>query len=153
MTLRNRAAVGLLVVLLVYYEIFRWIPLGRWNWGFRWPVRNDQFYPDIVIGLLLILFMIAFARRWPWGMWLGLGLLGLWAGVHFFDWWLPYLRSLPSNGARYRFYSQHTQILPVIGDHYPPDGGHAVLDLILYPTWIACLVAALSGNRASRQSG
>jgi hypothetical protein len=139
----SRAAVFLLFLLLLYYEVYRWIPLGKWNWQFRWPVQNDQFYPDIVIGMMLTIFLVAFLRTWRAGMWVGVALLGLWACVHFVDWWLPYLQSSASNYSRFSFYAPHTQILPVIGDHYPPDGGHAVLDFFLYPTWLACLVAAL----------
>jgi hypothetical protein len=44
----GRAAAFLLFLLLFYYEVYRWIPLGKWNWQVRWPVQNDQFYPDIV---------------------------------------------------------------------------------------------------------
>jgi len=54
MTSSNRLAVVSTTVLFCYYEIYRWIPLGPWNGEPRWPVRNDQFYPDIVIGLLLL---------------------------------------------------------------------------------------------------
>ena len=90
----------LLSLLLLYYEVYRWVPLGRWNWQFRWPVQNDQFYQDIVIGLLLALFVTAFMRLWRMGMWLAVLLLGLWVGVHFFDWWLPYIQSSASNYSR-----------------------------------------------------
>jgi len=77
--------------LLIYYEIYRWIPLGRWNWQFHWPVQNDQFYADIVIGLLLAFFFVAFLRFWLAVRWVAVVLLGLWVCVHFFDWWLPYI--------------------------------------------------------------
>jgi hypothetical protein len=141
---RRRTAVCLLFLLLLYYEVYRWLPLGKWNWQFRWPVQNDQFYPDIAIGLLLTFFLAAFIRAWRAGTWVSVFLLGLWGCVHFFDWWLPYLQSSASNYPRFSFYALHTQVLPVIGNHYPPDGGHAVLDLILYPTWLTCLLAAIS---------
>jgi hypothetical protein len=143
----SRAAVLLLSLLLLYYEVYRWIPLGRWNWQFRWPVQNDQFYPDIVIGLLLIFLLVAFLRGWGAGIWVGVALLGLWVCIHFFDWWLPYLQSSASNYSRFSFYAPHTQIFPVIGHHYPPDGGHAVLDFLLYPTWLVCLLAALYSRK------
>ena len=145
---RNRVAVFFLSLLFLYYEIYRWVPLGKWNWQFSWPVSNDQFYPDIVIGLLLILFVVAFVRSWRFAMWIGVVLLGLWVGVHFFDWWLPYLKGSASYYSRYSFYAPHSQILPVFGTHYPPDGGHAILDVILYPTWLACLIAALPRKKS-----
>ena len=105
-------------------------------------MQNDQFYPDIVIGLLLMFFVVAFFRSWRPAMWSAVALLGLWVGVHFFDWWLPYMQNSASNYARFSFYAPHTQLLPVIGHHYPPDGGHALLDFLLYPTWFVCLVAS-----------
>ena len=43
--------IGLLFRLL---RNIRWIPIGNLNGEFRWPVTNDQFFPDIVIGLLLV---------------------------------------------------------------------------------------------------
>ena len=141
-TRRSRTAGVLLSILLIYYEVYRWIPLGRWNWQFHWPVQNDQFYPDILIGLLLAFFSTAFMRSWRAVRWVAVALLGLWVCAHFLDWWLPYIQNSASNYSRFEFYAQHTQVLPVIGNHYPPDGGHAVLDFLLYPTWLACLAAA-----------
>ncbi len=146
--LRQPAAL-LLGALFLYYEIFRWLPLGRWNWQFHLPVSNDQFYPDLVIGALLLWFAWSFARQSRPGMVTASVLLSLWVVVHFFDWWLPYLRDLPQNAARFSFYHSHTQLLPVFGHHYPPDGAHTILDLILYPT---CLVALLATVNSSKRS-
>lgn len=146
---KSRVVAALLFSLLVYYEVYRWIPLGRWNWQFRWPVQNDQFYPDVVIGFLLILFVLAFLLQWRPGMWVSVVLLGLWVAIHFFDWWLPYLHDSPSNYPRYTFYAQHTQFLPVIGHHYPPDAGHTLLDFLLYPTWACCFLAVVSRRKDS----
>ena len=147
MVRKSRIAGLFLLILLTYYEVYRWIPLGRWNWQFTWPVQNDQFYPDIVIGLLLAFFAVAFFRVWRSAMWVAVALLGLWVCVHFFDWWLPYIQNSPSNYARFSFYAPHSQLLPVIDHHYPPDGGHALLDFLLYPTWLACLVASSSKKK------
>ena len=80
-------------------------------------------------------------------MWAGVALLGLWTTVHFFDWWLPYLQNRPENIGRYSFYQPHTQLLPVLDHHYPPDGGHTILDFILYPTFLVCLIAVLQQSR------
>ena len=148
----QRVPVLLLSLLLIYYEIYRWVPLGRWNWQFRWPVQNDQFYPDIIIGALLAAFIWSFVFGWRMGVWGSVVLLGLWAGVHFVDWWFPYFRDSAANYGRYSFYAAHTQILPVIDHHYPPDAGHAILDFILYPAWLACLVSALARRGATRQA-
>ena len=152
MSARSRTAVVLLTALLIYYEIYRWVPLGRWNGQFRWPVQNDQFYPDIVIGVLLTLFTLAFLRKWRAGRWACVVLLGMWVGTHFFDWWLPYIQNSAANYSRFSFYAAHTQLLPVIGHHYPPDGGHALLDFLLYPAWFACLLTVSSRKAVSRQA-
>jgi hypothetical protein len=139
----TRVALVMLFFLLVYYEAYRWLPLGRWNWQFRWPVHNDQFYPDIAIGALLVSFIFAFLRGWRAWKWVCVVLLGAWVCVHFFDWWLPYCQNSAANQARFSYYSAHTQVLPVIDRHYPPDGGHAILDFFLYPAWLACLAATV----------
>jgi hypothetical protein len=76
------------------------LPLGRWNAQFTFPVINDQFYPDIVIGLLLLWVASSFALRSPVVTGIGSALLILWVVVHSFDWWIPYARSLPQNLGR-----------------------------------------------------
>ena len=147
--MRKLASIAI-TTLLVYYEIYRWMPLGRWNWQFSMPVQNDQFYPDIVIGILLATFTWCFASNRRIGMLLASTLLTLWAVVHAFDWWIPYANDLPQNAGRYSFYQPHTQLLPVIGHHYPPDAGHAILDFILYPTVCLAIAATIRSVRRGR---
>jgi hypothetical protein len=146
-----RAAVAV-TVLFLYYEIYRWVPLGRWNWQFTWPVNNDQFYSDIVIGFLLVWIARSFARVRRVSMWIGTFLLALWTVVHLFDWWIRYAKNAPANHGRFSFYSQRTQILPVIADHYPPDAGHAILDFLLFPTVALALMASIASLRIDRPS-
>ncbi len=148
---RQLAAIAL-GLLLLYYEVFRWAPLGRWNGQFHFPVTNDQFYPDLVIGAPLLWFLWSFARASAPGMITACVLLSLWVVVHFFDWWLPYLRDLPQNAGRFSFYQSHTQLLPVIGHHYPPDAAHTILDLILYPTCTIAVFATATRKRPKRAS-
>lgn len=57
--------------LFSYYELFRWIPWGAWNGEWHFPVHNDQFYPDIVIGALLLWISYSFSRLRRVGMWTG----------------------------------------------------------------------------------
>jgi hypothetical protein len=144
----NKLAVVFIALLFGYYEVYRWIPLGPWNGEFHWPVNNDQFYPDIVIGLLLLWMVSTFRQRRIVAMWIGVLLLTLWLGVHLSDWWIPYLRGTGSERESfYRFYSARTQILPVIGTHRPPDGGHAILDLFVLSAFLFALWAALVDSR------
>ena len=146
----RQLAVALLGALFLYYEVYRWIPLGRWNGQFHLPVTNDQFYPDLVIGALLLWFLWSFARASKPGIVTACILLTLWVVAHTFDWWIPYLRDLPQNAARFSFYASHTQLLPVVGHHYPPDAGHAILDFLLFPTWVAVLIATIRPNPQPR---
>jgi hypothetical protein len=139
-------------ILFMYYEVYRWVPLRRWNWQFVWPVNNDQFYPDIVIGFLLVWIAWSFARVHRVSTWIGTSLLALWTAVHLFDWWIPYAKNAPENLGRFSFYSQRTQILPVIGGHYPPDAGHAILDFLLFPTFALALTATIANLRTGRPS-
>lgn len=149
MTRLNKAAAIGTGALFAYYEIYRWIPLGKWNWQFGFPVSNDQFYPDIVIGLLLLWFTWSLVKGRRTGIWAAAALLTLWVVVHCFDWWIPYAKNNPHNAARYSFYQPRSQLLPAIGNHYPPDGGHAVLDFILFPTCVVVVLAAACGKRGS----
>lgn len=144
--LMNTALLGL-VCLFLYYGIYRWIPLGQWNAQFHLPVTNDQFYPDLVIGALLLWFIWSFGSRLTAGMIAACVLLTLWVVMHAFDWWIPYMRDLPQNAARFSFYQSRTQLLPVVRHHYPPDAGHAVLDFLLYPTWLLTLFATLISRK------
>ncbi len=146
-----RATVALMT-LFTYYEVYRWVPLRRWNWQFAWPVDNDQFYPDIAIGSLLVWIAWSFVRVRRVSMWIGTFLLALWTVVHLFDWWIPYATNAPENQGRFNFYSQRTQILPVIGDHYPPDAGHAILDFLLFATFALALMASIASLRIDRPS-
>ena len=82
------------------------------------------------------------------GMWIGTALLTLWIGVHLNDWWIPYARGTGvEREGFYRFYSSRTQILPVIGNHHPPDGGHAILDLLVLVAFVFCFAAAFANSR------
>ena len=141
MTRLDKLASVCMGTLFLYYEVYRWVPLRKWNGQFKFPVINDQFYPDLIIGLLLLWFAWSFATRRTVGMSTAAVLLTLWVVIHLFDWWIPYARSLPQNIGRYHFYQQRTQVLPALGYHYPPDAGHAVLDFILFPT---CFIAVLA---------
>ena len=99
-------------------------------------------------GVLLLWMLSVFWRRRVVGMWIAVFLLVLWIGVHLSDWWIPYLRGtgLERRGF-YRFYSSRTQILPVIGSHHPPDGGHAVLDFfVLLALMLSCSAAFVNSR-------
>lgn len=141
MTRLSRFAVVSLSILFLYYEIYRWIPLGLWNGEPHWPVRNDQFYPDIAIGIFLIWMLWSFARQKTMAIGTAAVLLTTWAVLHAFSWWIPYLRGTGSERTGfYQFYASRIQLLPSVGNHHPPDGGHAVLDFFVFASLVLCLL-------------
>ena len=144
----RRLSVFLLMVLFVYYEVYRWMPLGPWNGEFIQPVHNRWLYVDIVIGLLLLWMTRSFYKRRIVNMWVSVTLLTLWLGMHLKVWWIPYAKGTgPETADLYKSYSSHTQILPLIGNHHPPDGGQTVLDFLIVATWFVCLLASIRTKR------
>ncbi len=87
--MKSNHACWSLILLLLYYDIDRWTPLGRWNGNFHWPVANDQFYLDLMVGVLLLGAIFSFRSNFRPGMILGTAALGLWAYFHLHAWWLP----------------------------------------------------------------
>ena len=141
----RRLSVFLLMVLFVYYEVYRWMPLGTWNGEFIQPVPNRWLYVDIVICLLLLWMTRSFYKRRIVSMWVSVALLTLWLGMHLKVWWIPYAKGTGPETAE--SYSSHTQILPLIGNHHPPDGGQTVLDFLIVATWFVCLLASIRTKR------
>jgi len=144
-----------LILLFLYYTVDRWTPLGNWNGEHTWPVHNDQFYLDIIVGLVLLAALSSFRASFRPGMILGTALLGLWVYFHLQSWWLPYFRGVTSPRAM-AFHEQflaHTQVLPRVGNHFPPDAEHTFIDLFVFPAFLFCLPATLrSLVRRSPQS-
>jgi hypothetical protein len=144
----RKLAAACIAVLFVYYEIYRWLPLGRWNAQYSFPVNNDAFYVDIVIGILLLWFAWSSVFGQRIGMWTAAALLYAWVVLDFVSWWVPYARSsfYQDNLAQayaYTYHAAHTQILPIIGHHFPPGAGQVILDLILFPTTLIVTMAAV----------
>jgi len=143
--MRRNCACWSLILLFLYYTVDRWTPLGNWNWEHSWPVHNDQFSLDIIVGLVLLAALISFRASFRPGMILGTALLGLWVYFHLQSWWLPYFRGVTSRRA-IAFHEQflaHTQVLPRVGNHFPPDAEHTFIDLFVFPAFLFCLVATL----------
>ncbi len=154
---KRNYAVWILILLFLYYNIDRWIPLGNWNGNYHCPVQNDQFWLDIFVGFALIAVILSFRFNIKEGMALGTALLGLWVYFHLQSWWLPYFRGVSSPRA-IAFHTQflkHTQVLPKFGHHFPPDAEHSFIDVFVFPAFSLCLAAttlSFSG-RSSRSAG
>lgn len=74
---------------------------------------------------------------------LGTLLLGLWVYFHLQAWWLPYICGVSSTAgvAFHRQFLAHTQVLPKIGNHFPPDAEHTFIDVFVFPAFALCCVA------------
>jgi hypothetical protein len=134
-----------LILLFLYYNIDRWIPLGQWNGQSTWPVNNDQFYLDLIVGVILLGSIYSFRWNFRPGMVLGAALLGLWTYFHLQTWWIPYFQGVTSPRA-IAFHAQflgHTQLLPTYGNHFPPDAEHTFIDIFVFPAFLLCLIDAV----------
>jgi len=80
--MKRTYAVWSLIVLFLYYDIDRWTPLGKWNGEYRWPVHNDQFYLDLVVGAIVLGATFCFRSTFRPGMVLGTAPMGLWTYFH-----------------------------------------------------------------------
>ncbi len=143
--MRKSAALWSLILLFFYYEIDRWTPLERWNGEYHWPVQNDQASLDVVVGVILLLSILSFWRKFRLGMIAGTALLGLWVFFHLQSWWIPYFEGVHSARA-IAFHSQfldHTQVLPTFGHHFAPDAEHTFIDLFVFPAFVLCLLATI----------
>ena len=145
-----------LILLFTYYGLDRWIPLGRWNGEYGWPVHNEQAVLDIVVAGLLLGVIFSFRSKFRPGMVLGTALLGLWAYFHLRTWWIPYFQGVtkPQQFAFYERFLVHTQLLPRYGPHLPPDGEHIGIDLFVFPAFFLCLIATVRnlGMRAASKA-
>jgi hypothetical protein len=49
----------------------------------------------------------------------------------------------------YHYIHGYTQILPIAGNHYPPHGGDAVLDFLLWIVLIGILTVVINDKRGT----
>jgi hypothetical protein len=139
---KRNYALWSLIALFVYYEVDRWTPLRMWNGNYVWPVRNDQFYLDVLVSAVLLVGIFSFRSSFRIGMVFCTAVLGLWTYFHLQSWWIPYIRGATSPRA-IAFHAQfldHTQILPRYGNHFPPDAEHTFIDVFVFPAFLLCLV-------------
>ena len=101
---RPRVSLVLQFVLAAYFQLILWFRLGAWNDqpGKRLGelAREGQaalaFGFAILMVLPLMLFILAFWKRWTWLMWLGAAGYGVWALLQIQSWWVPWISALIS---------------------------------------------------------
>ncbi len=149
----SKFAFWYVVCLFLYYTIDRWSPLGNWNGNFGWPVHNDQASLDMFVCAALLGIAASFWWHFQPGMIIGSLLLGLWVYFHVQAWWIPYFFGVSSPQA-IAFHSQflsHVQVLPKIGNHFPPDAEHTFIDVFVFPTFAFCVLATVHSLKRKKK--
>jgi hypothetical protein len=130
------------LVLALYFQAMVWFRLGAWNDqpGKRLieVVQSGEaplaaFGFTLVMLLPVLLFALAYWRRWPWLMWLGLFGYAVWTVLQIQSWWIPYIFGAdPRALHNQKFLERTIKILPSFPNHPAPDGMHFVLDILLF---------------------
>jgi len=136
-----RASLVAQLVLALYFQTIVWFPLGAWNDqpGKRLiaVVQSGEaplaaFGFSFVMLLPVLLFALAYWRRWFWLMWVGLLGYGVWTVLHIQSWWVPYIFGADQRALNnQKFLEKTTKILPSFPNHPAPDAMHFVLDMLL----------------------
>ncbi len=123
------------IILTLYLQVFMWLPLGHWNGKFDWI--NFNYFQSFAGYLLWALFgmisIIGFASKRIVVMIFGLIFHFVWLIMHTFDWWIPYIQGASPERLDWyrRDFGQTYYWLPKINNHWPPNAGHVVIDILL----------------------
>jgi len=129
------------IILEVYFQVVLWFPLGSWNDqpGKRLITVLREGHALAVLGFSLamrhplLLFALAFWKRWVWVMWLGLIGYGVWAALQIQSWWIPWIFGADQRALDNQKFLQRTyKLFSVSIGHPAPDAMHFVLDLLLF---------------------
>jgi hypothetical protein len=136
-----RASLVLQIILAAYFQVVLWLPLSSWNAqpGKRLITLLSEGQALAVLGFALamllpvLLFALAFWKRWVWLMWLGLIGYGVWAALQIQSWWVPWIFGADERALNNQKFLQRTyKIFPSSIGHPAPDAMHFVLDLLLF---------------------
>lgn len=137
-----KASLVVQFVLALYFQAIVWFPLGAWNdqpgkrlieavQSGETPVAAFGF--SFVMLLPILLFALAYWRRWSWLMWLGLIGYGVWTVLQIQSWWIPYIFGADQRALHnQKFLERTSRILPSFPNHPAPDAMHFVLDMLLF---------------------
>lgn len=146
------------VVLAIYFQLVLWVPLGSWNAqpGKRLIQLVEEgeglaaFGFSLTMLLPVLLFGLAFWRRWAWLMWVGLLGYGFWAIMQIQSWWVPWIVGADQRALHNQEFLQKTyKLLPSTPNHPAPDAMHFVLDALLFFA-VGTLVIGLVRTRNGR---
>ncbi len=154
-------------MLVFYFQLVQWVPLGRWNQepedlGLN-PLSNLPLLSMATTGTLTAgaallvlafllpfgLFCVGYRRGSRVLMWLQVACYAGWAAIQM-TWWVLYAIGRTDDQVdRYqRVFGHSTQLLPSFGRHLPPDGAHLVLHALL----VVVLLTTIAALRVGRTS-
>ncbi len=146
------ASLVLQIILAVYFQVILWFPLGRWN---EQPGKRliqiageGQMLTAVGFAMLMmlpvLLFALAYARRWLWLMWLALVGYGAWAAMQIQSWWKPWIFGADQRAlVNMKFLEKTYKIFPASSTHPAPDAMHFVLDMLLFSVVITLIFGLL----------
>ena len=146
------------VILAAYFQVVVWFPLGSWNDqpGKRLITLFSEGQALAVLGfaftmlLPLLLFALAYWKRWIWLIWLGLVGYGVWAVLEIQSWWIPWIFGADQRALSNQKFLQKTyKVFPSSIGHPAPDGMHFVLDLLIFFVVVTIALGLLETRRRS----
>ena len=158
-------------ILALYFQTVQWFPLGRWNYqpasSSSSPFSNLPlivlFFEGrltiqlvvLVVGAVIpfLIFWFAYLRHLRWLMWLQVASYSIWIAIEM-SWWVLYAvgRSDSQVEAYEKVFAPSTQLLPSFGRHFPPDGAHIVLHVLLVVVVLSSVMGLLKTSPQSKLS-
>ncbi len=149
------------VVLAIYFQLIQWIPLGKWNYQpgnssliqqcLTGKIDISDIGFTLLFALPVLLFYLAYRKRYIWLMWVGLVGYSGWLILEIQTWWVNYIFGASDGWMKTynRVFSESTKILPSFGRHLAPDGMHLMIQLLL----VIVVASLLTGLIAPRLKG
>ncbi|MBU8878762.1 hypothetical protein BGM26_07125 [Bacillus sp. FJAT-29790] len=142
-----KLAVGLQILLFLYFEITTLINLYPWNDLSKYSNR-EKIIEATANGIVIILSWALFITKIKWLMLISVLFWFVFLLMQLLTWWMPYLTGKHLKQFPRTLYETHfkntIKILPPIKDHIIPDAQHNVLQIISLLIIIACAIALLS---------
>lgn len=138
-------------VLLVYFQVCMWLPLGGWNGVQHFPVQSLKTAPfPIAVGFGTALLIIATLLRIRWLMWIGVVGHLAWFSAQGATLWPPYIfGASPQYAAMYsRAWGTTTRLLPNWGNHLAPNAMHLFIQALLVAVLVTTVSSILSIRKA-----
>src|SRR5579864_3106557 len=153
-----RVSLVIQIILAAYFQAILWFPLGSWNDqpGKRLITLVGEGQALAVFGFALamllpvLLFALAYWRRWAWLMWTGLIGNGVWAALQIQSWWIPWIFGADQRALHNQKALETTaKLFPSSMGHPAPDAMHFVLDLLLFSAVTRITIGLLHPRRGS----